>query len=92
MFMHSNQKNTRTRLRTWREEAGLTLAGAANKLGISKATLGPIELGRLRPSRPIAKRIEAHFGESISNLLKAAPRGAVPRLVADAANQDASVR
>jgi transcriptional regulator with XRE-family HTH domain len=88
--MSSNQK-IRTRLRSWREEAGLTLAEAAKELGFSKATLGPIEGGRLRPTRLVALRLEAHFGEPIGDLLKPAPKGAVPKLLrSDSVNQNAN--
>lgn len=79
--MASNHKNVRTRLRLWRQEAGLSLADAAKKLGVSKASLGPIEVGRLRPTRAMAGRIEGKFGEPIAELLKPTPRGTVPRLL-----------
>ena len=70
----------------------LTLSEAAKKLGLSKATLSPIEVGRLRPSRSIALRLEAHFGEPITQLLKSVPKGAVPRLLhADSLERDAIV-
>lgn len=78
--MASNHKPYRTRLRAWREEAGFSLADAAKRLGVSKATLGPIELGRLLPTSAMAARIESKFGESITALLKPAPRGGVPSL------------
>ena len=87
--MQSNHKHHRNRLRAWREEAGLTLADAAKKLGLSTATLGPIESGRLQPTRLMAGRLETCFGESIDDLLKPVPRGSVPRLFADAVKQDA---
>jgi transcriptional regulator with XRE-family HTH domain len=79
--MGSNHKKTRTRLRAWREDAGLTLTQAASALQVSAATLGPIELGRLVPSPVIAGRLEAAFGEPAEALLRSAPRGTLPRLV-----------
>jgi len=82
MRVDNTHKKTRTRLRAWREETGRTLAEAAEELGVSKATLGPIEQGRLRPTALITSRLESKFGEPITALLKRAPRGAVPRLVA----------
>lgn len=60
---------------------GLSLAQAAAEIGMSAATLGPIELGRLRPTRSMAGRLESRFGEPIADLLRLAPRGAVPRLI-----------
>lgn len=90
MLKVNTHKNRRTRLRAWREDAGLSLTQAAAELGMSPATLGPIEVGRLRPTRAMAGRLEERFGEPIAELLKSAPRGVVSRLIsADSKVRDA---
>jgi transcriptional regulator with XRE-family HTH domain len=88
--MSITHKTVRTRLRAWREASGLSLSQAAERLQMSPATLGPVELGRLAPSQAIAARLEAKFGEPVTALLRATPRGVMPRLIeADAETRNA---
>jgi transcriptional regulator with XRE-family HTH domain len=77
----NNHKARKTRLRAWREQQGLTLIEAARRLNISRATLGPVELGRLQPSRSVAQKLEAGFREPVAALLRPVPASrAVPKL------------
>lgn len=46
------------RLRTWREDAGLSQRDVAARLGIEQSTLCRIEQGRNQPGLQIAIRIE----------------------------------
>jgi transcriptional regulator with XRE-family HTH domain len=96
MAKYGNSKNHnifRTRLRAWREKAGLSLSAAAAELGFSRATLGPVELGRLDPTPFIAARLEQRFGEPVAALLKPVTERALPRLLdADLVERNAAAR
>jgi transcriptional regulator with XRE-family HTH domain len=59
-----------TRLRAWRTQSGKTQEEAARLLDISRSAYALIETGRLRPTRRVADRLRAVFGEESDALLR----------------------
>ena len=57
------------RLRRIRVERGLSLRGAAAKIGVTKETLSDLERARRHPHPPTLAKIAGGYGVEISNLL-----------------------
>ena len=57
-----------TLIRTKRENAGLTVEGFAQLVGISRQFASMIELGQRRPSPPVAKAIADVLGIPLKEL------------------------
>jgi len=55
-------------LRALRDHHGLTQAGLADLLGVSRQTVNALETGRYDPSLPLAFRIAALFGQPIESI------------------------
>lgn len=55
-------------LRDMRRDRGLTLEQAATQMGISRAALSLIELGRVRPTAPVAFRVAGFYGLRVSDV------------------------
>lgn len=58
----------RNTLSVLRQEAGLTQAELADKLGVSRQTVISIERGRFDPSLPLAFKIAEQFGLKIEDV------------------------
>jgi transcriptional regulator with XRE-family HTH domain len=50
-------------LRRLRQAEGLSQAGLAKRAGVSRATVGNVETGRLHPTTETMRRLEAVFSE-----------------------------
>ncbi|MBC5806236.1 MAG: hypothetical protein DLM53_12780 [Candidatus Eremiobacter antarcticus] len=59
-----------TRLRLWRQTAGLTQPEAALHIGVSVVVYRYLESGRWRPSPRVAQLLENALGEPADRLLK----------------------
>ena len=55
-------------LRQLRRDRGLTLEQASKHMGISRAALSLIELGRVTPTAPVAFRVTAFYGLRVSDV------------------------
>lgn len=64
-----------TNLRARREKEGASLTFYAARVGVSAATYGPIESGRMQPTGKVAKMLEDAFGEPVTTLLALADVG-----------------
>lgn len=62
-------KRLATRLRRIRLERGLSLRGAAAKIGVTKETLSDLERARRHPHPPTLAKIAGGYGVEISDLL-----------------------
>lgn len=61
----------RNDIRRLREAQGLSQAGLAEALGVSRQTVNSIETGRYDPSLPLAFTIAKHFKLSIEEIFHA---------------------
>jgi putative transcriptional regulator len=55
-------------LRALRRDRGLTLERASEQMGISRAALSLIELGKVTPTAPVAFRVAAFYGLRVSDV------------------------
>lgn len=60
-------------LRDLRRDRGLTLERAAEQMGISRAALSLIELGRVTPTPPVALRVAQFYELKVSDVWPSAP-------------------
>jgi len=60
-------------LRERRTERGLSQAGIAVELGVSRQTVIAIESGRYSPSLPLAFRIARFFGSTVDEMFDPSP-------------------
>jgi putative transcriptional regulator len=57
-------------IKTLRSDFGLTQAGLAKALGVSRQTINAIEKGKFDPSLPLAFKISNFFGTGIENIFE----------------------
>jgi putative transcriptional regulator len=62
-----------TRLPALRAEAGLTQAGLAEAVGVSRQTINSIETGRFEPSLTLALTLARHFGQPVEAIFALKP-------------------
>jgi putative transcriptional regulator len=65
----------KTRLRVMRAEREWSLKDLAERLGVTRQTVNPIETGRYDPSLPLAFKIAQLFGRSIEEIFIPNPDG-----------------
>lgn len=75
------ESRTVTTVRSYREQAGLSQAALAERVGVSRQTLVAIESGRQVPSTAVALQLSRALGRSVEELFQLRPSaGAAVRL------------
>ncbi len=67
--MYTQQERLASRLRSLRQERGLTLEDLADKSAISRATLSRMEKSEVSPTAEVLGKLAAAYGMSISRLM-----------------------
>jgi transcriptional regulator with XRE-family HTH domain len=88
-------KKIGSRLRQYRMEQGLTIEALAERIGISKLTLGQVERGEANPTLAVIWRIASGLGIPLTALLSVENEVAIARCGSDlklsSANEDFTV-
>jgi putative transcriptional regulator len=60
----------KNRVRQLRSDRGLSQAGLATALGVSRQTINSIEQGRYTPSLPLAMRLARYFDQGVEEVFE----------------------